>query len=338
VARRCGKCGKLICVCEKTPSGDELDRRMDADMERRLRRSERDAERPDPTEEALDRVFTGATKARVFEHDAEETLLTVTKPAELAELRECLRIASSGLHCMCMGGPVLEVSGEDGVRATITLHHGQSIRWDSEWRSDAELADGRRLIEWLAARGVRGPLEEVEASQASARESARSLERWRMAAPQCLQALWSELVRQDGLWGALPDGRALGASPEALARAMSALRATYRSEDDAILALLAWYGQGAGPWSGHPSYELTAENLLWEFPTASIVRALARPVGPAHLEGAARYLCGWHFGRLRAAERRLVPGKLVEQLRAHMAESPHQENSAWLPAAFPPPV
>src|SRR5581483_6213885 len=101
-------------------------------------------------------------KARVFEHDAEETLLTVTKPAELAELRECLRIAYSGLHCICMGGPVLEVSGEGGVRATITLHHGQSIRWDSEWRWDAELADGRRLIEWLAARGVRGPLEEVE--------------------------------------------------------------------------------------------------------------------------------------------------------------------------------
>ncbi len=42
----------------------------------------------------------------------------------------------------------------------------------------------------------------------------------------------------------------------------AALEREVRNETSRILALLQWFGSGAGPWSGFPYYEAAAEKLL----------------------------------------------------------------------------
>src|SRR6185437_14880586 len=116
-------------------------------------------------------------------------LLAVTQRDEIAELRECLRIGSSGLVCGCLGGPAIEVRDAEGVKAVIGLHHGESIRWEP-WSSDAMLADNRRLLDWLAARGVDGPLRQWEKEDEGRRAAQRAFEAWQAAMPPCLAPLW----------------------------------------------------------------------------------------------------------------------------------------------------
>ena len=282
----------------------------------------------DPTETSLDRVFAGATEVRIVDGGVEggravggDVLFTAREVVEIAQLRECLRIDRIGFYCMCTGSEAIEVRGPEGVRAVLGLHHGRSIRWEPEWDSDAMLANGARLVEWLAARGVHGPLREVEAAAEGSRRTARDLELWRQAAPPCLATMGNALT-------------ALEFGAESQAAALALLRAEHRTDEGVALALLAWYGQGAGPWSGFPSYEQVAERLLLTLPTAVVLGALeAAPTEP-HLNGAARLLGGWAFGKARPLDRRRVPQDLLERLREQVAKSTVADNRERFANAF----
>ena len=79
---------------------------------------------------------------------------------------------------MCFGGPTLEMLSADRSRlAHLSIHHGHAIRWN-QWKDDAKLVDGRRLLQWLAQRGVVEPLRDFEAEEARQRQSAQDLKRW----------------------------------------------------------------------------------------------------------------------------------------------------------------
>lgn len=96
----------------------------------------------------------------------------------------------------------------------------------------------------------------------------------------------------------------------------------YATEAEAILATLAWFGHGAGPWNGFPSYEGAAESLLLLHPTERIVEALrSAELTPAHLEGAARLFASWWFAHMRPADIDLVPGELKRRLMEHVEAS-----------------
>lgn len=287
-----------------------------------------------PSEGTLDQLFTGATRVRVLDGGVSggqptgnAALLTITRTDEITELRECLRIGKSGFHCMCLGSQAIEVRGAEGVRAVIGLHHGQSIRWEPAWKSDAMLADGRRLLEWLAARGVEGPLRQREKDDEDARVRQRAYEAWRAAMPPCLAPLWPELESSVGPFARPSD------VPR---RALVALRSAYPSEGEGLLALLEWFGKGNGTWGSFPSYEAIPGELLLELPTPAILGALeGRRLTPEQREGAARLLGGWAFGKRRSADRALVSKELREELRAHVAASPIEDNRRRFAAAFP---
>ena len=88
-----------------------------------------------------------------------DLLATFDDPAELAELGVSLAVQDRGFgHCMCYGDTAFQLLQADGVAlAVLGLHHGQSIRWDV-WSTDTALVRGRNLLEWLASKGVDGPL------------------------------------------------------------------------------------------------------------------------------------------------------------------------------------
>jgi tetratricopeptide (TPR) repeat protein len=117
----------------------------------------------DPSQAELDALLARADRLRVLAgglwRDAAigvEVLHDARGRAAMAELRRCLRIVEdpqSFGHCMCLGGPTIELYAGGRVIAALGLHHGRSFRWD-RWKHDAALADPSALRAWLTERGV----------------------------------------------------------------------------------------------------------------------------------------------------------------------------------------
>jgi hypothetical protein len=66
--------------------------------------------------------------------------------------------ASSGYHCMCMGGPILKIFGGGDLLVEMTVHHGTGLRWSEGWPADAELTVTSQvaIAKWFARNGYPG--------------------------------------------------------------------------------------------------------------------------------------------------------------------------------------
>ncbi|TMP28577.1 hypothetical protein CWB99_10420 [Pseudoalteromonas rubra] len=96
-----------------------------------------------------------------------------------------------------------------------------------------------------------------------------------------------------------------------------------------VLALLEWYGSGAGPWSGYPSYEDVATKMLFDYSTANIISIInSTQLSTAQTEGAARFFGGWDFSQKRPDDLDKVPDKLKEQLWEHVSPTMDKDKLA----------
>lgn len=97
-------------------------------------------------------------------------------------------------------------------------------------------------------------------------------------------------------------------------------------KNDRLLALFSWFGSGAGPWSGFPSYETVAEKLLLEYSTSELLDAIeGKGLTLAQTEGVARLFGGWDFSRRRPNDRQLLPTDLKAHLLEHSLTSSDQD-------------
>jgi len=234
---------------------------------------------------------------------------------DLKRLREVLRFSQSGFHCMCLGDLALEITGPEGVLAVLGLHHGVSFRWEQVWKSDARLADPMGLAQFFADHSVTSMRDQQEEDRIRGEEMQRGFEHWWRNAPEGMPPF--EQLR-DSVGRFSPSGRAL---------AESALRARHVAADEVIRALLLWYGNGRGPWSGYPVYESMAEELLNEYPIAALAQALeSTDLTSTQLHGAARLFGGWQFWKGRADDRARIGTELRARLRAEVASRGYPDN------------
>jgi hypothetical protein len=287
-----------------------------------------------PTQSTLDAALVDATRAIVSEVDDGTLMLDVSDPQLLRDLIARLRIAepTDPFHCMCFGDENITFEGQSGVLATITLHHGYSIRWDEAWGSDAALTDPMQLLSWLATQGLEAPLRGFEDDQRSAQESKRQRLLWEAAAPTALHPQLPELIARFG------NPFSLFGDPEAanrvLDQAAETIESTY-NEDEAATDLLTWYGSGRGPWSGYPGYEDLPLRLLLRLPTDAIVRSLETDLIDARrLEGAARLFASREFRQAREADLTALPTDLRQRLLAHVRSTGRPDNLSRAQAAF----
>jgi hypothetical protein len=146
--------------------------------------------------------------------------------------------------------------------------------------------------------------EEIAARQKKDQETEA---RWLAAMPKSLRPFWTKM-RKD----ILPDLKPFRAT---LAR-------EYPDAERRILALLKWYGSGAGPWSGFPSYEDVAGHLLVDFSPAQLIAASERSdLTDPQVEGAARLFAGWHFLGGRENLLDILPPSLKNRLLEHSLKS-----------------
>jgi hypothetical protein len=265
---------------------------------------------PDPTQQSIDALLKRITRIRVvsvenYRQGATEirTLLDTSDPASLASFRDCFAIVEDPDtfgHCMCFGDPHLEFYAGDQLAATIGYHHGVAIRWDA-WKHDAWLKEPDLLLDWMSAHGVDGPRREVEETGRRGEESRRQAERWLGAMPDCFRPFW-ERMDQDR-------------DPELHRLLLEALRVAIPAPEGQVLALFSWFGSGAGPWSGFPSYEAVPEQLLLHYPTQFLVDVLtASTPTETQWRGASRYFGGCEFRQARKGDRVLLPSDLKRRL------------------------
>jgi hypothetical protein len=148
---------------------------------------------------------------------------------------------------MCDGTPAIYVYERGGEPVELTNHHGESIRCPL-WDGDVRITDTEKWLSWFDKRGIPGPRQEVEAMRVRREENEKDLERWLNAMPRALRAVWSTALSEFGRVDVIP--------------LRTALESSIPDRNERILVLLEWFGSGAGPWSGFPSYETAAEDLL----------------------------------------------------------------------------
>lgn len=88
--------------------------------------------------------------------------IELTKLDEVHGFFQCVEFVpfekDSSIHCMCDGGPLVEVYAEDKKIGTFTLHHGESIRWDA-YDTDLRLtkASSAKLTTFLKKHKITNP-------------------------------------------------------------------------------------------------------------------------------------------------------------------------------------
>ena len=122
-----------------------------------------ESDAPDPAQRDLDEMLPAVTRVRVIASEmfhgravGSEVVLERSDEQSLTALRSALRIVEDPSrfgHCACLGGPTIELFSDQGLAATIGLHHGTGIRW-TKWKHDAELVDGQALKDWLTEYGM----------------------------------------------------------------------------------------------------------------------------------------------------------------------------------------
>jgi len=113
------------------------------------------------------------------------------------------------------------------------------------------------------------------------------------------------------------------------------LRNAIPEKTEQIRALLIWFGSGAGPWSGFPSYESAAKELLLDYKIAELVDALDySKLSPELAEGAARLFGGWSFSKKYPKGIKCVPKELREALWNHVKDTEDEDKLRRAKHAF----
>lgn len=145
---------------------------------------------------------------------------------------------------------------------------------------------------------------------------------WLAAAPPCFA---QDLPRFE----ADAHGMPLGSGSPEYDVAEQRVRASYATPEAAAAALLAWFGAGAGPWSGYPAYEGLAEALLLRLGLPIARAAASSPNANGNtLRGAARLFSAFEVVSHKKSEVGDVPEALWATLRPIVQATQRADNLA----------
>ncbi|KAF7781179.1 hypothetical protein PRUB_b0321 [Pseudoalteromonas rubra] len=222
--------------------------------------------------------------------------------------------------CLCVGNPVIYFYKGDKELGALSYISGNYLRF-SHWSSDASVVDTDKLLTWFDDRGMPWPRQMFDKQRKEQVQNQKNEQRWLGAMPSSISAVWTEILTPYGTRDAQ--------------RLMTPFTAAIPDKRLQVLALLEWYGSGAGPWSGYPSYEDVARKMLFDYTTANIISIInSTQLNTAQTEGAARFFGGWEFSQKRPDDLEKVPDTLKEQLWEHVSSTMDKDKLARARRAF----
>jgi hypothetical protein len=281
--------------------------------------------RSDVRPDELARLIDRADKLVVIDNgfDVGRTVLfESSERGDLDALKAAFRVERPDhfVHCMCDGTPAIILSAGGEEIGKITNHHAKLIRCSNLWRSDAPLVDPEALLRWFDDRKIPAPRKEYEEALKQQKEWDEAESRWLEAMPASLKPHWPAAKRSF--------------EPN-LAPLRKALAKQLPDAQERIRALFSWYGSGMGPWSGFPSYEDIAADLLFDYPTEELLAALEdQELTAAQLEGIARFFGDVRFTQRRPNDRQTLPAELKARLLAHVLAGADKDKQKRAQRAF----
>jgi hypothetical protein len=195
--------------------------------------------------------------------------------------------------CGCIGGPIFKFCRGGQCLVEMTLHHGQSLRWEAGWPGDAELTTNSQveIAQWLQQAGYpaveEARLHEIkEAEAASEREQAF----WAMYPPAVHDAFLSLTAETDDPRKASAATANLNAAEDELARTISRLVA---DPIQVVVAFCRAWGTREQPWfwNGFAFEERAALAAAQAVADAPFAKAIATVDGDiSAMQGAALLL------------------------------------------------
>jgi hypothetical protein len=256
--------------------------------------------------------------------EAEKLIYSSSKVVDLSSLRAALRVdlPKGWFRCACTPTTIIRLYQKGQTLGSLEVYAGTDVYFSS-WQGDAAIAIPEAWFKWLDQRGISWPRAEYKREMAEERAERGAEERWVKAMPSSLVPFWPYSLQPDALMN-----YDLGPLDAALDR-------EYPDKNTRIRSLLAWYGSGAGPWSGYPAYEEVTAKLLLEYSTSELLLAVqSSPMGEEQIEGAARLFAGWDFRHTRPADNVLIPVELKRLLLNHSLKSIDQDKLERAKKAF----
>jgi len=275
---------------------------------------------PLPTQKSLDEMLSSVNRIRVIDAGMSsgkamkgKVILDTRKPEDISSFRNVFKIdeaPSSFGYCMCLGEPTLEFYRGKRLIATVSIHHGRSIRW-GKWKWDALLAGNEKLLDWLFNHNVKKPKEEYEENLRQAAESEKQYRKWESAIPECLRSRWAKID-----WGS-----PLGPDEATVSELFQIAKNNYHAQDELILSLLGWYGSGVFFFKQKTAYEILPEKLLLRIETRDIIKVVTtRKLTSSQMEGASRYFVGWEFHKQKPKDEILISTELKQLILNHVKQ------------------
>lgn len=266
--------------------------------------------RPPPTNQRLEKLMAGTDRILIKDSCVSrgkawnnEVVLSITDAAGVKTCSELLEIVepSEWFGCMCLGDYAIEFYQGQRRRATIGLHHGFSIRYD-KWYGDAKLAKADQLLQFLAERGLRKPLEDQEETRKQNEAYALQQRQWLEVAPDC----FANYTEHHNLTLMFP-----------VEQIEQELEAEIPGTQERITRLLRTYGCSESPWSGYPSYEELPHQLLERVPAAELFAAYLASDRNYHLrKGLGRYTGCYQSRHQRTAFLEYMSLEVIAELQA----------------------
>jgi hypothetical protein len=252
-------------------------------------------------------------------------LFSSSNRADLDELKAAIavEVPQDWFVCMCMPSTQIRFRRNAKEIGSVNIYEGDILEF-ARWSSHARVKDKELWFKWLDAHNITAPHEAAAREERILKEEAAAEERWTNAMPESLRPIWPKVMAKM-MPGQTADTKDLD----------SALAGQFADRQARIRALFAWFGSGAGPWSGFPMYEEVAEQMLLEYPTPELLDALhGVTLNEAETEGAARLFGGWSFKSTRPNDRSLIPADLKRALLEHSLKSSDQDKLDRARAAF----
>jgi hypothetical protein len=267
----------------------------------------------DSEQQKLDRLLSRTTRVKVYVMDEKSRKVYESSAKEdIRALKAASRLKTATEHgfCMCDGDPQIELFAAQKSLGFLSNQHGADVRFPtSAW--DSPLADPEAWLRWFDDRNIPQARAEVNEAAIEAARGQKEEAAWLAAMPEALKPFWP--ANQAAGTHAFGQGPRRDQEKAALARALPDTTLQ-------IQALFAWYGQGAGPWSGYPSYEEQAEELLLTYPTEALIRAVGADASEHVLFGAARLFA--EFWRVREKDGAALKPELRRRLLERALKSP----------------
>ncbi len=264
--------------------------------------------RPRPTNKRLQKLVAGADRIVIKKGGVREckaihdlVALSITDPADVNELSELLKIhePKQWSHCMCRGDYAIEFYTGQLMLATFSLHHGHSIRYD-KWYGDADLAKADALLQFLAEKGLRAPLEEKLEDESRHNAYEAQQRTWLDIAPACFAGYVNN-----------------GFTPFPLDHIERELEKEIPDLNERIIRLLRTYACSEKLWSGYPSYEGLTYKILRQNYIEHIIGAyLASDRNYNIRKGLGRFLCDFDSLKRKTDFMRQTPTSVLDELQA----------------------